>query len=258
MNITPHIIHDFFCESVQVEKMDESLLELIELGDFEFYKKVSDIDDSLADYPVILLPNQDDPKKYDLLINSDDFENNVLFVSEVLLTQLFKLYNDKIEFYANVKNICKASIFYRHNQIGYDVWIEFTGIFLSLLYTNLLFKDEEFKEGEYPYTADQSEKIGVKLLKKTLASTNIEGDFSLLLYAMAKFAAIENDSENVFDIRTHVENEKLKDSVQRLYELLSLTNSDEYNINFFHLIGKYYLNIIRVLRDENTLKIEKK
>lgn len=238
---------EFFQEMLNVNLMDELNIKYKVLDDIDFYNecKKETGSDKLSDFLVLSIPKNEEDCNILLLINDYLEYNRDNYGLEILYSQLSTIYLD----YNETINLYKEK--YKYLPIkkriirGVEYWKEY----FSIYFTQTVLQEkniENIDDEDNPYNNKKSLKIGLNFLNKALTATDKtqEERMSLLFYAFAKISLSEENQNHLYNLKSVIKNENLKNNIQKLYEIFSCKGFKDITIFQFYEIDKL-MNSIR-------------
>lgn len=182
-------IHNYFCNIMDVEPFSPNDLEFYIYDDIDYMKRMKEVGISpeevgVSNYKIFKNGH------IELYLNNDLFEENPIFATEIILSQLIEIYSPAIETFTYALETAEKAPFFLKTRDGYNVWFTFTQLTLCSKISYSMFGHIEI-EGN-PFEEDVIVENMSNIINELKEDeSDKETKFSTLLYALAKFASLE-------------------------------------------------------------------
>lgn len=181
-------IHDVFCEIMECEPWKRKDFKIISLDETDFNNRL--IEEEIEnDNNISSLYKYFNDGHITLFVNETELQNNPFVVTETIFSQLFDIYNQKINYYYLIKSMIENYSWIKSASRGYNTWMEFQSSYMSYKLSMELF--DELDDNPYEYE-DFKDNIIEMLKNIDQNEESKKTKFSVIIYIMGKLASYEN------------------------------------------------------------------
>lgn len=249
-------IHDMFCELMECEQWKRKDFKIISLDEKSFSERLIEEEMNNQNNVSSLYKYYNDGHVV-LFVNDTGLQNNPFIASETIFSQLFEIYNQKIEYFNNINNMINNFKWMKSIMRGYGTWMDLQSSYMSYKLSIELFND--LSDGENPYEYNDFKNNILDVLKNIQSNNeNKETKFSVIIFIIAKLAIYEeslnSNINNYFKLKklntldmTEIIDGELGKLINDLYNIFIGSLLTNPTVLTFRKIDKITKKIINVL-----------